>query len=369
MAKQIRKKILGDSAYFKIKSESPGKIIKKSISYNILSYIIKFNKPISISAFIILSGFLFVYCSTAPSDVAVVEQIMAPQPVEKDSTEIEKIEISKPEISIKEPDLSNILSIKNLAYSDEKLHGIFWSEKDFNSKVYLSFDDGPNMSLIKTETSEKTVCDTILDILLERNLKAAFFINGKNLEFANPSEKNELNRVILRIINEGHLIGNHSYNHDNLARGRYIDGVDDQKEIAQEFILTQLSLNNLLGFEYPLILVRPPYAEPGRTDDLDKWLISEKQYLISLQFDSYDYAYKEDGYWNKVTIIERVEALLSEKKEGGVLLLHELDSTALMLADLLDIITQEKVYAVESMDVLLDEKYGRKSLRISGRFN
>jgi peptidoglycan/xylan/chitin deacetylase (PgdA/CDA1 family) len=361
MAKQIRKKILGDSAYFKITSASPGKKIKKSITYNVLSLIIKFNKSISISVFIILSGFLFVYCSTAPSDVAVEEQIQAPQSTVKESAEINNIEITISEKSISEPDLSNILSIQNLAYSDDKLHGIFWSEHDFKSKVYLSFDDGPNMSLINTESSEKTVSDTILDILQERNLKAVFFINGKNLEFENPSDKNELNRVILRIINEGHLIGNHSYNHYNLAHGRYIDGVDDQKEIALEFILTQESLNNLLGFEYPLILVRPPYAEPGRTDDLDNWLISEKQYLISLQFDSYDYAYKEKGYWNNITIIERMETLLSEKKEGGVLLLHELESTALFLTDLLDSIILEKGYAVESMEELLEKKYGQKS--------
>lgn len=359
MAKRIKKKILGDSAYFRIAPESPGNKIKKSNNYNILSFIIKFNKPIGISVFIILSGFLFVYCSTAPSDVS--EKSQPTQSIEQESVETDKIETLISEESISEPDLSNILSLQNLSYTDDKLQGIFWYEHDFQSKVYLSFDDGPNMSLLSTESSKKTVSDTILDTLQERNLKAVFFINGKNLEFENPTEKNEIKRVILRIINEGHLLGNHSYNHHNLARGQYIDGIDDQKEIAQEFILTQESLNNLIGFEYPLILVRPPYAEPGRTDDLDKWLISEKQYLISLQFDTYDYAYKETGHWNKEAIIERVETLLSEKKEGGVLLLHELDSTALMLDDLLDSITLKRGYAVESMEDLLEKKYGRKS--------
>lgn len=368
MAKKIIRKYSGDTSNFRISPASPGIKMKQSKSYNILSFIIKFNKSISITAFIIFSGFLFVYCSSTDSNIEEqlqVEKIQTIQSAETENTELKNHELVTPiqPLTEKEPDLRNIISILNLDYSDEKLHGVFWGEHDFNSKVYLSFDDGPNMSLIQSESDsdKNSVCDTILNILKERNLKAVFFINGKNLEYANPSEKKELYRVILRMINEGHLIGNHSYNHHNLAKGLFIDGENDQNDIANEFILTQNSLNELLEFAYPLVLVRPPYAEPGRTADLDNWLISKKQYLISLQFDSYDYAYKKDGYWNEQALFERMESLLSEQKNGGVLLLHELDSTAMLLADLLDNIILERGYAVESMEELLEEKYGRKS--------
>lgn len=59
-------------------------------------------------------------------------------------------------------------------------------------KVYLTFDDGP---------SENT--DEILDILAEYDVKATFFVVGKEDE-----ESQELYR---RIVEEGHTLGMHSY--------------------------------------------------------------------------------------------------------------------------------------------------------------
>ena len=62
--------------------------------------------------------------------------------------------------------------------------------------MYLTFDDGPN-----TENTNK-----ILDILKEKDIKATFFVVGKNVE-RNPE-------TTRRIVEEGHTIGIHCYNHD-----------------------------------------------------------------------------------------------------------------------------------------------------------
>jgi peptidoglycan/xylan/chitin deacetylase (PgdA/CDA1 family) len=59
-------------------------------------------------------------------------------------------------------------------------------------QVYLTFDNGP---------SENTAA--ILDILAEYNVKATFFVSGKEDE-----ESEELYR---RIVDEGHTLGMHSY--------------------------------------------------------------------------------------------------------------------------------------------------------------
>lgn len=61
--------------------------------------------------------------------------------------------------------------------------------------VYLTFDDGP----------DDKITPQILDILKQEDVKATFFVLGVNVE-QNPD-------VLLRIFNEGHAIGNHSYNH------------------------------------------------------------------------------------------------------------------------------------------------------------
>jgi len=60
--------------------------------------------------------------------------------------------------------------------------------------AYLTFDDGP---------SENT--GAILDILNEYNVKATFFVVGK--------ETDEAKALYKRIVDEGHTIGMHSYSH------------------------------------------------------------------------------------------------------------------------------------------------------------
>ena len=62
-------------------------------------------------------------------------------------------------------------------------------------KVYLTFDDGP---------SDHT--EEILDILKENNVKATFFVIGKETQQAKKSYQ--------RIVLEGHTLAMHSYSHN-----------------------------------------------------------------------------------------------------------------------------------------------------------
>ena len=62
-------------------------------------------------------------------------------------------------------------------------------------KIAFTFDDGPHPD----------VTPQVLDVLREANVKAAFFVIGKNAE-KHPD-------LLHRILEEGHVIGNHTYNH------------------------------------------------------------------------------------------------------------------------------------------------------------
>ena len=62
--------------------------------------------------------------------------------------------------------------------------------------IYLTFDDGPSSK----------VTPQILDILKQYNIKATFFIIGKNAE--------EHPDVVKRAASEGHAIAVHTYSHD-----------------------------------------------------------------------------------------------------------------------------------------------------------
>lgn len=63
-----------------------------------------------------------------------------------------------------------------------------------SKKVYLTFDDGPS------KQTEK-----VLDVLKKKNVKATFFVIGREDEFSQGIYK--------RIVKEGHTLGMHSYSH------------------------------------------------------------------------------------------------------------------------------------------------------------
>lgn len=76
-------------------------------------------------------------------------------------------------------------------------HGFAFAEgKDVTKYVYLTFDDGP---------SDK-VTPKILDVLDRENVKATFFIVGKNAE--------RRRYLIEREFESGHAVAVHSYSHE-----------------------------------------------------------------------------------------------------------------------------------------------------------
>ena len=62
--------------------------------------------------------------------------------------------------------------------------------------MYLTFDDGPSK-----------LTEDVLDVLKEKQVKATFFIVGKNLE----TEQGK--KILKRIVREGHAVGIHTYSH------------------------------------------------------------------------------------------------------------------------------------------------------------
>ncbi len=95
-----------------------------------------------------------------------------------------------------------------------------WSVDTKEKILYLTFDDGPH----------SIATSFVLDELKKYNAKASFFCIGKNV-LSEP-------QIYKRIIDEGHAIGNHTYNHFNgwktkddiylsdvSEAGKYIDSI------------------------------------------------------------------------------------------------------------------------------------------------
>lgn len=99
--------------------------------------------------------------------------------------------------------------------------------------VALTFDDGPDPQWTPM----------VLDVLAEHDVKATFFLIGEKV----PGNQD----VVARIVDEGHEIGLHSYNHPRM--GELSDG-----DVLRQYRLNQQVVIGAVGVK-PLI-ARPPYS-------------------------------------------------------------------------------------------------------------
>ncbi len=107
-----------------------------------------------------------------------------------------------------------------------------------SKKVYLTFDDGPIPG-----TTEK-----ILDVLKEEDVKATFFVVGKEIH--------EREHILKRIYEEGHTIGLHTYNH------KFRKVYKSEDAFINEMLQTRELINKLLNINPTAI--RFPGGSSGR---------------------------------------------------------------------------------------------------------
>jgi peptidoglycan-N-acetylglucosamine deacetylase len=100
-------------------------------------------------------------------------------------------------------------------------------------ELALTFDDGPNA----------TWTPRLLDSLANHEVRATFFLLGGRAE-AEPD-------LVRRIAAGGHLIGNHSWSHPNLAR-------TSAHRIREELARTKTLLEQVTG--KPVRFFRPPFG-------------------------------------------------------------------------------------------------------------
>ncbi len=164
-------------------------------------------------------------------------------------------------------------------------------EKKAVKRVFLTFDDGPS----KIYTSD------ILDILKKAQIKASFFICGKNLE--------RYPEIGKRIAKEGHLMGNHTYSHSYF---RALSGF-----LGKELIKTNDSIERITGVKTNSF--RPPWGKT--TPWLKKKLKGYGLKMVMWDIDA------EDWKQPKARIIAR--DILNKIFSGAVILLHDGSGTHL----------------------------------------
>ena len=79
-------------------------------------------------------------------------------------------------------------------------YGAIYKADASKKDIYLTFDNG----------YENGYTEKVLDTLKEHKVPAAFFVTGHYLKTAEP--------LVKRMVKEGHIIGNHSWNHPDFTQ-------------------------------------------------------------------------------------------------------------------------------------------------------
>ncbi|WP_332694421.1 polysaccharide deacetylase family protein [Halalkalibacter lacteus] len=129
------------------------------------------------------------------------------------------------------------------------------------NRIAITFDDGP----------DPRFTEDVLNVLNQYNVPATFFLMGSRA-VAYPE-------IAERINNEGHVIGNHTYFHPNLAKEA------DIPTLEREVTRTEDVLNDIIG--YRTSLFRPPYG--FLYNELVEKLAEMQYSVISWSVDSLDW--------------------------------------------------------------------------------
>lgn len=184
--------------------------------------------------------------------------------------------------------------------------------------IALTFDDGPN---------ENTL--SILDILKKMNVKAAFFCIGKNIK-KHPE-------ILKRIMEEGHIVGNHSYSHSN-----FFDFYRKNR-LIEEIQKTDALIESISGKKTQLF--RPPYGVTNPS--IRRALEVTKHKVIGWNIRSLDGILKDEKI-----IFARIKNRIAP---GGIVLLHDTAHTLKILERFM-LCLEENEYKVVSIEALLKIK-------------
>ena len=118
------------------------------------------------------------------------------------------------------------------------LHSLFpriiWNVDSNRREIALTFDDGPT----------EEVTDYALNELGKREMKATFFMVGRNID-SNPD-------LLKRIVDDEHRIGNHTHDHNRGWRTSCRDYIESVQ--LADSVMKEAGIN-------PSNLFRPPYGQ------------------------------------------------------------------------------------------------------------
>ncbi len=184
-------------------------------------------------------------------------------------------------------------------------YGAIYRGDETRKVVYLTFDAG----------YEYGTTSKILDVLKEKEVPATFFVNGYYVESAS--------HLIQRMLDEGHIVGNHAVNHPDLTK------VD-----VDTFLKEVQGLEDLYYATFPdappMLYFRPP------SGDCNEWVLKFAD-MMGYTTVMWSWAYYDYDVNNQPSVSSALERVMSGLHNGCVYLLHpESQTNADMLGQMID---------------------------------
>lgn len=188
-----------------------------------------------------------------------------------------------------------------------------WSAQPINGKslsnktLCLTFDDGPGETFGDVP-GPKTI--NLAEYLNDQGISATFFVVGKYVE--------RYPCILPKLIQLGHLVGNHTYSHPDLVQ-KFNSGEDIVEEVTKTDILIRKYVPS------DKVYFRAPYGSWMETISatLNQKLNNELQYLGPYAWDinGEDWAHWRD----KLSEEKCAHRYMSEivKKNHGIVLMHD----------------------------------------------
>ena len=188
-------------------------------------------------------------------------------------------------------------------------------------KLYLTFDAG----------FENGNTEAILDALKKHDVKATFFVVGHYLETA-PE-------LILRMIEEGHTVGNHTYHHYDMSK------IADETGFQKEMKSVEEKYKEITGQEM-IKYYRPPQG---------KYSLKNLEMAKNLGYHTFFWslAYVDWNQDAQPTAEEAFGKLMKRVHPGAIVLLHNTSSTNAEIMDELLTRWENEGYSFGTLEELI----------------
>lgn len=179
--------------------------------------------------------------------------------------------------------------VKKDRFYYEQRGEIVWEVKTDQKIIALTFDDGP----------DPKQTPAILDLLKKYNAYSTFFVIGK--------KATDYPEIVRRIVEEGHELANHTYNHV------YFKSSSSPKQIRQEITQAQDAIHKAANVKPSLF--RPPGGMyTGAVVDAAK--------DMGLQMVMWSW-HQDTRDWNLPGVQKIVKKVLGNARNGDIVLFHD----------------------------------------------